>query len=143
MSKQSPYYGQPEAASRANGCEGMAKIVDARALQASGGYDRGPRLFEVRARRAFLLAGNDKRIAFEARQVGEHFKGCGGKKERLPSCLRLGQENYPALKVDLLPLRMKDFPQACTAQDQQPDRCDREWVEACDAGSRASERVSP
>ena len=81
----------------------MTQIVNAHALQACGPAHRSPGLLEVRARRTLLCAGDDMQITFNARNVRKHLLRCRGKIEWLFTGLAVGEENQPALDVDLLP----------------------------------------
>ena len=65
MSEQLADDRQTHGRARADGGERMPQVVKPNAFKSSGFAERSPRLLQVRSRRAWLLPGNDMRIAFD------------------------------------------------------------------------------
>jgi hypothetical protein len=129
--KQLANYRQAKAAARTEGRIRVAQIVQANALQASTSGDSFPWTFQIGARFLGTIAWHD--VGADTFQAGQHRHRWSVQDHRLSTALAVGEEQQPALKIDVLPPQMQDFPQAAAREEQQPDRRGREGTDLSEA----------
>src|SRR5262245_66689462 len=61
----------------------------------------------------------------------ENSQGGSAEPNRTSAGLAVGQEEKPALKIDVIPFETQNFMESATGEQQQPDRRDRVRGDAC------------
>ena len=108
MSQQLADYRQPKAAARTEGRIGVAKIVKANAVEASTTRDSFPRTFQIGTRLLGVISRHDVRA--EPIKASQHGKCRRVQNHSLSAALAVREEKQPALKIDVFPPQMQDFP---------------------------------
>ena len=120
---------QPHATAGTEARVGVPQIVQANAGQTGALGDGIPRALQIVARLLRIVAGHHVRA--DPLQLVQHRKGRGVEDDGLPAALAVGQEQTAALKIDVLPPQVQDFPQAAAGEEQAaeapPPRTGRSW----------------
>src|SRR6266536_3320351 len=95
----------------------VAEVVDTDAVQPRALRNGLPGSFEVGTRLFGIVPGDD--VGACPGQTRKHFQGRGVQHDGFFAGLAVSEQEQPAIKVDVLPPEMQDFPQASPREQQQ------------------------
>src|ERR1700716_2135567 len=112
MPEQLANDGQAETGACTDTCEGVPQIMKSETRQIGPFGNQRPRSLEVST--GFIVVGTRDDKFPDARQVFQHGNGSHSEYDGFLSCLRIRQEQKPALQIDMIPLQIEDLTQAGT-----------------------------